>query len=223
MRAEVDYLRLAPVDLPAALAQLRTIHGVRTILCEGGPHLNASLVAAGLVDELFLTSVPALAGAAGELSIVDGAPLDSAVALSLRWLLEHDGELFARYALGERQRPSATRLKIDADSGGRHSCYMPTLSASSDRAVRSVRRRGHLSAAIAIACAATLVAAPTASAVTSVGPGNSPGLAIDEAGTAYIAWNGPEQRARCASAACRAAPRNATPTLRARSRAPGAA
>ena len=75
---------------------------MRAILCEGGPHLNASLVAAGLVDELFLTSVPALAGAAGELSIVDGAPLETPVALSLRWLLEHDGELFARYAVGER-------------------------------------------------------------------------------------------------------------------------
>ena len=102
VRAEVEYLRLAPVDLVAALAQLRTTHGVRSILCEGGPHLNASLVAAELVDELFLTSVPALAGAAGELSIVDGAPLQTPVALALRWLLEHEGELFARYAVGGR-------------------------------------------------------------------------------------------------------------------------
>jgi hypothetical protein len=44
--------------------------------------------------------VPVLAGAAGELSIMDGAALASPVALALRWMLEHDGELFARYAIG---------------------------------------------------------------------------------------------------------------------------
>ena len=48
VRAHVEYVRHPSVDLPAALAQLRTEHGVRAILCEGGPHLNASLVSAGL-------------------------------------------------------------------------------------------------------------------------------------------------------------------------------
>jgi riboflavin-specific deaminase-like protein len=100
VRAQVAYLRAEAVDLPAALAQLRSDHGVRAILCEGGPHLNASLLAQGLVDELFLTTVPVLAGASGELSIMDGAPLDEPVALSLRWMLEHDGELYARYGVG---------------------------------------------------------------------------------------------------------------------------
>lgn len=100
VRASVEYLRADPVDLAGALAQLRAAHGVRAILCEGGPHLNASLVAGGLIDELFLTTVPALAGAGGELSIVDGAPLRSPAGLTLRWLLEHGGELFARYAIG---------------------------------------------------------------------------------------------------------------------------
>ena len=100
VRAQVEYLRSAPVDLPAALAQLRRDHGVRAILCEGGPHLNASLLAQGLLDELFLTTVPALAGAAGALSIMDGAPLQAPLALSLRWMLEYEGELFARYAIG---------------------------------------------------------------------------------------------------------------------------
>jgi len=99
--AQVEYLRSPAVDLPAALAALRRDHGVRAILCEGGPHLNASLLAQGLVDELFLTTVPVLAGATGELSIMDGAPLEQPVALTLRWLLEHEGELFARYAVGD--------------------------------------------------------------------------------------------------------------------------
>ena len=73
---------------------------MRAILCEGGPHLNASLLADGLLDELFLTTVPVLAGAAGALSIMDGAPLEAPLVLSLRWLLAHEDELFARYAIG---------------------------------------------------------------------------------------------------------------------------
>jgi riboflavin biosynthesis pyrimidine reductase len=100
VRADVRYLRFAAVDLAAALARLREEHGVRAILCEGGPHLNATLLAEGLLDELFLTTVPVLAGAAGELSIMNGAALEAPVALTLRWMLEHEGELFARYAIG---------------------------------------------------------------------------------------------------------------------------
>ena len=101
VRAEVEYLRCGPaLDLPGALAELRRAYGVRAILCEGGPHLNASLLAHGLLDELFLTTVPVLAGAAGALSIMDGAPLEAPLALSLRWMLAHEGELFARYAIG---------------------------------------------------------------------------------------------------------------------------
>jgi riboflavin-specific deaminase-like protein len=98
--AQVEYLRSKPVDLAAALARVGAEHGVRSILCEGGPHLNASLLAAGLLDELFLTLVPKLAGMAGALTIVDDAPLDEPLALALVWLLECEGELFARYAVG---------------------------------------------------------------------------------------------------------------------------
>jgi riboflavin biosynthesis pyrimidine reductase len=98
--AQVEYLRSSPVDLAAALAWLRAKLDVRSILCEGGPHLNASLIAAGLLDELFLTLVPKLAGAAGALTIADDAPLADPLALELVWLLECEGELFARYALG---------------------------------------------------------------------------------------------------------------------------
>ena len=81
-RADVQYLRFpGGVDLPAALAQLRNDNRVRSILCEGGPHLNASLIAGGLIDELFLTTFAQLAGGAGALSIMDDAPLDAPVAL----------------------------------------------------------------------------------------------------------------------------------------------
>ncbi|HET6570719.1 MAG TPA: dihydrofolate reductase family protein [Solirubrobacterales bacterium] len=83
-------------DLPALLRSLRE-EGVAALLCEGGPTLHGSLQAAGLVDELFLTIAPKLSGA-GAPSILEGA-LSEAVGLELAWLLEEDGELFARYAV----------------------------------------------------------------------------------------------------------------------------
>lgn len=98
VRAELQYLRFpGGVDLAAALAQLREDNRVRCILCEGGPHLNASLIAAELIDELFLTTFPRIAGGAGALSIMNDAPLAAPAALSLVSLCEHEGELFARY------------------------------------------------------------------------------------------------------------------------------
>jgi riboflavin-specific deaminase-like protein len=85
------------VDLRRAMAALREERGVRALLCEGGPHLHAELVGAGLVDELFITRAPKLARNEGPglLEGVPGQPLD----LELVWLLEEDGELFARYRL----------------------------------------------------------------------------------------------------------------------------
>jgi len=99
--AQVDYLRFDPVDLPAALQRLRDEHGVRSILCEGGPRLNASLLADDLIDELFLTTFGVLAGGVGALTMVGDTPEGAAlpVQLELLWLLEHDSELFVRYAL----------------------------------------------------------------------------------------------------------------------------
>lgn len=64
-RAQIDYVRCArdeQLDLAAALRELRERFGVRALLCEGGPHLNAQLLTAGLVDELFLSLAPMLAG-----------------------------------------------------------------------------------------------------------------------------------------------------------------
>ncbi|MGH3974696.1 MAG: RibD family protein [Pseudonocardiaceae bacterium] len=100
--AQVSYLRCAPgeeLNLATMLTRLRAEHGIRSVLCEGGPTLNASLLPAGLVDELFLAIAPTLAGSAGALSILDRAPLAEPVNLDLIWLLESEGQLFARYAL----------------------------------------------------------------------------------------------------------------------------
>ncbi|HET7507893.1 MAG TPA: dihydrofolate reductase family protein [Solirubrobacterales bacterium] len=81
-------------DLGELLSGLRK-EGVRAVMCEGGPTLHGSLQAAGLVDDLFLTIAPKLSGGEGP-RILEG-PLPEVVGLELAWLLEDDGELFARY------------------------------------------------------------------------------------------------------------------------------
>jgi riboflavin-specific deaminase-like protein len=83
------------VDIAGALRHLRQERGIRALLCEGGPGLHGELEAAGLVDDLFLTIAPKLSGGAGP-HIVEGELLEVAE-LELVWLLERDGELFARY------------------------------------------------------------------------------------------------------------------------------
>ena len=113
----VEYVRAArrgQLDLPAALGELRTRLGVRTVLCEGGPHLNSQLLAAGLVDELFLSLAPKLAGGGGvpegsargenapgaPLRIVDGPDLDPPVEMELLDVLESESHLLLHYGVG---------------------------------------------------------------------------------------------------------------------------
>jgi riboflavin-specific deaminase-like protein len=107
--ARVEYVRGRPgegdggqVDLRAAFGRLRKEWGLRSILCEGGPTLNAELLHAGLVDELFLSGAPKLAGGANALTIVAGEELPEPVALELVWLLESHGELFQRWRVRGR-------------------------------------------------------------------------------------------------------------------------
>jgi len=83
------------VNLTEALRFLRQERGVRALLSEGGPHLHDQLQADRLVDDLFLTIAPKLSG--GEAPRILEGPLPSVVGLELAWLLEHEGELFARY------------------------------------------------------------------------------------------------------------------------------
>jgi riboflavin-specific deaminase-like protein len=83
------------VDLRGALERMRNERGVRSLLCEGGPHLHANLVEQGLIDELFLTSAPKLGGGTGPTLLVGAPPVTRE--LELVWLCESGGELFARY------------------------------------------------------------------------------------------------------------------------------
>jgi riboflavin biosynthesis pyrimidine reductase len=90
-----DAVRLVP-DLTEGLAALRS-EGIRSLLCEGGPHLNSTLFAEGLVDELFLTIAPTVAGPGESLTIVEGRAIPEAVDVELITVHEADGHLFMRY------------------------------------------------------------------------------------------------------------------------------
>ena len=90
------------VDLRAAVAALHE-RGHQLVLSEGGPNVFGSLLAAGLVDELFLTVSPLLAGRGDSprLGLVEGVELlpDAPVRgtlLSARTAADH---LLLRYAL----------------------------------------------------------------------------------------------------------------------------
>ena len=67
------------------------------ILCEGGPHLSRDMVFQGCVDEVAATTVPRLVAGAYPRT-TEGAPVD--IALTLTMLLEDEGTLFGRWALG---------------------------------------------------------------------------------------------------------------------------
>jgi len=95
------------IDFAALLSHLRSERGVRALLCEGGPHVHAQLIEARLVDELFITYAPKLAGGEGP-HLVEELP-EAERRLALAWLLHapETGELFARYRVqAERQSGS---------------------------------------------------------------------------------------------------------------------
>jgi riboflavin biosynthesis pyrimidine reductase len=88
------------LDAAAAVGLLRD-RGHRLILSEGGPRVFGSLLAAGLVDELFLTVSPLLTGRLGgeRLALVEQADLVPGGPLELRVLgVRREGDhLFLRY------------------------------------------------------------------------------------------------------------------------------
>jgi riboflavin biosynthesis pyrimidine reductase len=88
--------------------------GARLVLCEGGPHLIGDLMGAGLLDELFLTIAPQVAGrddAAPRIGFVAGRAFTIANApwadlVSVRRAADH---LFLRYRLDRSESPSGKR------------------------------------------------------------------------------------------------------------------
>jgi riboflavin-specific deaminase-like protein len=96
LTGDVEYARVGD-DLPRLLAYLHERHGVRSILCEGGPTLNSFLFAAGVVDELFLTLSPKLLSGASALTIVAGRELVEPADARLVSVAEAENELFTRW------------------------------------------------------------------------------------------------------------------------------
>jgi riboflavin biosynthesis pyrimidine reductase len=87
------------VDLPGAIGELREAYALDQLLCEGGPHLFASLYAADLVDELCLTVSPRLAGPGGDRIIVGdpGTDMPPTTAMRLHHAIAADSALLLRY------------------------------------------------------------------------------------------------------------------------------
>ena len=95
---------VAPLDVLAVLAN----HGAQLVLCEGGPHLFGQMLRAHLIDELFLTIAPQVAGRASDnprLALVEGTAFTVAEAPWSRLvdLRRSDNHLFTRYRFEEIQ------------------------------------------------------------------------------------------------------------------------
>ena len=72
------------VDLAQALDRLGEHFGIRTLLLEGGGHINGAFLEAGLVDEVSLLLVPGIDGRPGIPAVFDGAGLKPAAAVPLK-------------------------------------------------------------------------------------------------------------------------------------------
>jgi riboflavin biosynthesis pyrimidine reductase len=90
-----EVMRTDTGSVPALNALMARWPG-RTVLCEGGPSLNGRLIAAGLVDELFVTVSPRLlAGSSARLA--HGPDQADPEPWELRHVLADGDHLFLRY------------------------------------------------------------------------------------------------------------------------------
>jgi riboflavin-specific deaminase-like protein len=95
----VERLRAEELTMTSALEILADRYAVRSVLCEGGPTVFGALLGEELVDELFLSLAPRIAGGGEAPTIVEGMPLAELLELELVWVLEAEGELFIRYRI----------------------------------------------------------------------------------------------------------------------------
>jgi riboflavin biosynthesis pyrimidine reductase len=88
--AQVEVVCLDPgeLTLTTMLRRLRSHYAIRGLLCEGGRTLFGTLVQEDLVDELFLTLAPKLAGGGAAPTIASGQDLAEPGKLALHWVLE---------------------------------------------------------------------------------------------------------------------------------------
>jgi 2,5-diamino-6-(ribosylamino)-4(3H)-pyrimidinone 5'-phosphate reductase len=109
LRAKAE-LHLSAVDhlsLEEVLNDLYETHRVRTLVCEGGPQLAKALAELNVVDELFLTVAPLIAGGVGAPGVL-GAPgtfLPSSRIYRLKSMKVEAAECYLHYVA---DRPSCT-------------------------------------------------------------------------------------------------------------------
>jgi len=97
--ARVETFGTVDVDLERLLGVLRE-RGVRFLLCEGGPTLAGQLLAARLVDELFLTHATLITAEPHARRLFEGPSRpDVSVRAERVTLHERDGELYERSRL----------------------------------------------------------------------------------------------------------------------------
>lgn len=98
----------------AALLSTLAERGLVLVVCEGGPTLLGNLIGVGLVDELFLTIAPQIAGRAPgrpRLALVEGLGFEIGTApwAELGSVMRAGNHLFLRYGLTEPSRHSGER------------------------------------------------------------------------------------------------------------------
>jgi riboflavin biosynthesis pyrimidine reductase len=59
------------IDFPSALAKLRKYFGIKRLMLEGGGRINASLLHAGLIDELSLLLSPVIDGSSATTGLIE--------------------------------------------------------------------------------------------------------------------------------------------------------
>jgi riboflavin biosynthesis pyrimidine reductase len=102
--AGIDVVRAGrgAVDLAAALRRLDTVvPDVAFVQVEGGAHLNGALLDAGCLDELDLSSAPALVGGASGRMVAGAAESLRSFRL-VHVLVDDDGYLFTRWLHRDR-------------------------------------------------------------------------------------------------------------------------
>jgi riboflavin biosynthesis pyrimidine reductase len=114
--AQITVVRMDPIDtsLEAVLRAAHDLHGIRSVVCEGGPTLYGSLLTEDLVDELFLTIAPIHAGG-DELPLTRPGHDAQPCPMKLAGVLSRDDYLFLRYRRAQSAVPDAAH---DAGSVG---------------------------------------------------------------------------------------------------------
>lgn len=95
--AEVAIFGKVDLDFPKALRWLREKWGVKRLLCEGGGEINAALLRAGLVNEIYQTFCPVIFGGRDAPTLADGKGIEhlsDAVRLKMKSMKRHGDELY---------------------------------------------------------------------------------------------------------------------------------